>query len=54
MPACVSKIWQSLTDLQASIIRLVIFSLIKVEKDNILDILMWVRYFNIIDIPGCD
>ena len=52
MYACVSRFWQTLTDLQASIIRLVIFSLIKVDKDNILDKLLWVRYLNITDIKG--
>ena len=54
MPACVSIFWQTLTDLQASIIRLVIFSLIKVDKYTILDELLWVRYLNITDITGWD
>lgn len=49
MPACVSIIWQTLTDLQVLIKRLVILSLSKLIEDIIRDYLLWVRYLNITD-----
>ena len=49
MPACVNIIWQTLTDLQVLINRLVILSLSKLIEDIIRDYLLWVRYLNITD-----